>query len=903
MFQVMIVLQNNAEASLDLPGLTARPIDGEIGAAKFDLGFNFIERKDATGAPAGVEVTVEYSADLFDEDTVAVLARRLVRMLTLAVADPAMPLSRLDLLEPREWQQLLPGRQGTGPADRPERHETIPSLFAAQAARTPDRPAIVADDAELTYAELDERSARLAALLASRGVRPGDVVAVAVPRSAALTVAHLAVLRSGAVCLPVAPDDPAGRIARVLGDTTPVAVLTTREAAAVLPATAATVLVDEPGTATAAVTADAALPDAPAYLIRTTGTRTVTVPHRGVVSRLLWTRDTYGLGADDRVLHKAPEDLDVSVWEQFAPLTAGATQVVAGPGSHRDPVRLARLIHRAGVTTVHFPPSVLDVFLAEAEAARCTGLRRVLCGGEPLPAGLRDRFRALTAGAELHVLHGPAEASFPALAWNGTSGTEHAHPPAGRPVGTTRAYVLDAHLAPLPPGSSGELYVGGEQLAHGYPGRPDLTAERFVADPYGPPGARLFRTGDLARVTRGGVVELLGRTDDLLTVGGRPVEPGEIEHVLAGHPAVGTAVVTDRPGPTGTAVLVAYVVPADPAVPVDADALRAHAATVLADHAVPAHCVTLDALPRTADGRVDRAALPEPHDSAGRAPRNDIEQTLCGLFADLLGKPVTSIDDSFFDLGGHSLLATRLVSRVRSTFGIELPFRDIFDAQTVAALAERVVGSSAGGRPPVRAADRRPERVPLAFAQRRLWFLNRMEGPSGTYNVPLAVRLSGALDVAALTAAFNDVVARHEALRTVFPETDGEPWQRIVPAAEATVPIAVTEVTEEGLEAALVPATSAGFDLAVDLPVRAALFRISDTEHVLCVVVHHIAGDGWSQAPLARDLATAYRARLDGAAPGWEPLPVQYADFALWQRDVLGGEDDEDAPIARQLAY
>ncbi|MDG9720864.1 non-ribosomal peptide synthetase [Streptomyces sp. DH24] len=905
LFQVMIVLQNNAEASLDLPGLSARPIDGEIGAAKFDLGFNFIERKDATGAPAGVEVTVEYSADLFDEDTVAVLARRLVRMLTLAVADPAMPLSRLDLLEPREWQQLLPARRGTEPADRPERHETVPSLFAAQVARTPDRPAVVAEDAELTYAELDERSGRLAALLAARGVRRGDVVAVAVPRSAALTVAHLAVLRTGAVCLPVAPDDPAERIARVLRDTGPVVVLTTRQAAAGLPATAETVLIDAPDSETTAtaVPADAALPDAPAYLIRATGPTTVAVPHRGIVSWLLWMRDTYRLGADDRVLHKAPEDLDVSVWEQFAPLVAGAAQVVAGPGSHRDPVRLARLIHRADVTTVHFTPSVLEVFLAEAEAARCTGLRRVLCSGEPLPTGLRDRFRALTTGAELHVLHGPTEASCAALAWNGTTEADYAYPPAGRPVGTTRAYVLDAHLAPLPVGSSGELYVGGEQLAHGYLGRPDLTAERFVADPYGPPGARLHRTGDLARVTRDGTIELLGRTDDRITVGGRSVEPGEIEQVLAGHPAVGTVVVTDRPGPTGATALVAYVVPADPAVAVDADALRAHAATVLPDHAVPAHCVTLDAVPRTADGRVDRAALPEPHESAGRAPRNDIEQTLCGLFADLLGKPVTSIDDSFFDLGGHSLLATRLVSRVRSTFGIELPFRDIFDAQTVAALAERVVGSSTGGRPPVRAVAERPEQVPLAFAQRRLWFLNRMEGPSGTYNVPLAVRLSGALDVPALTAAFNDVVARHEALRTVFPETDGEPWQRIVPAAEATVSVEVTEVTEEGLEAALASAASQGFDLTVDLPVRASLLRVTDTEHVLCVVMHHIAGDGWSQAPLARDLAAAYRARLDGATPGWEPLPVQYADFALWQRDVLGGEEDENSPIAGQLAY
>ncbi|MFP8908446.1 amino acid adenylation domain-containing protein, partial [Streptomyces atacamensis] len=584
--------------------------------------------------------------------------------------------------------------------------------------------------AHLTYAELDERSTSLAALLTTRGVRRGDVVAVAVPRSAALTVGHLAVLRAGAVCLPVETDHPAGRIAHLLADAAPAAIVTTRGVQSVLPDTGAEVVVlDDPGTeeASNALPADAGalpgpLPDSPAYLVHTSDPEgrpcAVVVPHRGIVNRLLWMRDAHRLGPEDRVLHKAPADLDVSIWELLAPLAAGAAQVVAEPGSHRDPVRLARLIRRAEVTTVHFAPSMLEVFLAEPEAARCTGLRRVLVSGEALPAGLRDRFRALL-GAELHVLHGPTEASFDAVAWDGTTGPAGAYAPAGRPIRNTRVYVLDAHLAPLPAGSGGELYIGGVQLAHGYLGRPDLTAQRFVADPYGPPGSRLYRTGDLARITRDGTVELLGRTDDRITVGGRHVEPGEVEHVLARHPAVDAAAVAARPGRRGEAVLVAYHTPADPEAPADAGALREHAAAVLPDHMVPVHYMVVDAFPRTADGRIDRTALPEPRHSAARAPRNDIEQTLCGLFSELLGKPVTGIDDSFFDLGGHSLLATRLVSRVRSTFGIELPFRDIFDAQTVAALAERVVDSATGGRPPVRPAER-PERIPLSFAQRRL---------------------------------------------------------------------------------------------------------------------------------------------------------------------------------------
>ncbi|MEU4266322.1 amino acid adenylation domain-containing protein, partial [Streptomyces sp. NPDC025273] len=697
---------------LDLPGLVARPVDGEGGAAKFDLGFNFVERTDPVGAPAGIEVTVEYSSDLFDESTVTDLGRRLVRMLSLGAADPAMPLSQLDLLESREWQQLLTGWNDTGRAlelpaatvSGPE-PETVAGLFAAQVARTPDGLALMAGDERLSYTELDERSAALAALLLARGVRRGDTVAVAVPRSAALTVGHLAVLRAGAVCLPVEPHHPAERIRAVLAGAAPAAVVTTEGCEPLigtLPCPVVLLHLDGDSDGDGFAELPGPLPDSPAYLIHAAdpegSPRGVLVPHRGIVNRLLWMRDACRLGPDDRILHKAPADLDVSVWELLAPLVLGAAQVLAPPGGDRDMVGLARLIRRDAVTTAHFAPSVLEAFLAEPEAARCTGLRRVLCSGGPLPAGLAERFRAHLPGAELHVLHGPTEASFDAIAWTVGAGTEGAYPPVGRPVWNTRAFVLDAGLMPLPPGSPGALYLGGVQLAHGYLGRAALTAERFVADPYGPPGSRLYRTGDLARITRDGTVELLGRTDDRLTLDGRSVEPGEIERVLTGHPAVGAAAVTVRPGPSGEPALVAYHVPAGPAGPADAEALRAHTATVLPGHAVPAHYVVLDALPHTADGRIDRAALPEPRHSTARAPRNDVERTLCDLFSELLGVPSVSIDDSFFDLGGHSLLATRLVSRVRATFGIELPFRDIFDAQSVVALAERVVGSSVGGR-------------------------------------------------------------------------------------------------------------------------------------------------------------------------------------------------------------
>jgi amino acid adenylation domain-containing protein len=716
LFQVMIVLQNNAEASLDLPGLTARPIDGETAAAKFDLGFNFIERTDLDGAPAGIDVSIEYSADLFDADTVQLIGERLGRLLTTGVAEPMAPLTRIGILTDDEREQLLDGWNDTArtlelpPATETGfAPETLAGLFAAQAARTPDRPAVVAEDAEPTYAELDERSGRLAALLASRGVGRGDVVAVAVPRSAALTVALLAALKAGAAYLPVETDYPAERIAYVLGDARPAVLVTTIDALGALPEdTGSTVrnlvVLDDLGLERelADVSADAVralpgpLPDSPAYLIYTSGStgrpKGVVVPHRGIVNRLLWMQDAYRLGADDRVLQKTPSGFDVSVWEFFWPLITGAVQVAARPGGHRDPAYLARLIQDAGITTVHFVPSMLEVFLAEPEAAHCTGLRRVLCSGEALPAGLRDRFRALL-GAELHNLYGPTEASVDVTAWDCATAPDSAAVPIGRPIWNTRTYVLDAALTPVPAGSSGELYLGGVQLAHGYLGRPDLTAERFVADPFGPPGARLYRTGDVARITRDGVIEFLGRTDDQVKIRGRRIELGEIEHALTRHPRVGSAVVTAYRDPSGDTRLAAYVTAAGPAEPVDPEELRDHLATLLPDHMVPVHYAVIDAVPVTPNGKVDKKALPAPRKlerRPGRAPRDTTETVLCEIFAELLGHDSVDIDDNFFELGGHSLLATKLISRVRDRLGAEMSVVSIFEAPTVAALAVRL---------------------------------------------------------------------------------------------------------------------------------------------------------------------------------------------------------------------
>ncbi|WP_037664684.1 condensation domain-containing protein, partial [Streptomyces griseofuscus] len=450
------------------------------------------------------------------------------------------------------------------------------------------------------------------------------------------------------------------------------------------------------------------------------------------------------------------------------------------------------------------------------------------------------------------------------------------------------------------------LYVAGHGLAHGYIGQPALTADRFTANPYGPPGSRMYRTGDLARWNHRGELEYLGRADQQLKLRGFRIEPGEIENVLRAHPSVAQAAVGVREVRPGDKRLVAYVVPVAGG-RIEPEALRRHAESALADYMVPAVFMALDVLPLTVNGKLDQRALPQPslqgHTTDGRAPRTPAEEVLCTVFAEVLGLPSASVDDDFFRRGGHSLLATRLVSRVREIFGVRLLVRDLFRYPTVAALAERIAGDRAEASRPALVAGERPARLPLSPAQRRLWFLDQMEGPSATYNIPMAIRLTGDLDRAALRGALADVVGRHEALRTLFPAEHGEPRQQIVPADRAEVPFTVLGADEDTLAARISEQAGRPFALDSELPLRGVLFELAPDHHVLLLVVHHIVSDGWSNTPLMRDLGTAYSARVEGAAPGWEPLPAQYADYTLWQQALLGDADDPDSLIAAQLGH
>ncbi|MFE6524218.1 amino acid adenylation domain-containing protein [Streptomyces sp. NPDC057794] len=905
-FDVMLLFLTQGLQGPELPGVSADWETVHNDTTQFDLSLEAF----LTGGRLRIEAT--YRSALFTPETVDRLLIRLETLLAAGLADPERPVSRLPLLSAAEEEQVLGGWNAT---TRPVPGTTLTALLAEQAARTPGAPALTHEDGSLGYAALHARANRLARLLISHGVGPEHRVAVALDRGPDLVVALLATLQAGAAYVPLDTGYPAARLAVLAEDAAPALVLTSSGAAGRVPArTAPLLLLDDPGLRErlAAQAPDPVTdadrmaplrPGHPAYVIFTSGStgrpKGVVVPHAAIVNRLLWMRDTYRPGPGDRVLQKTPAGFDVSVWEFFLPLITGAALVLVRPGGHRDPAHLAALIREQRVTTAHFVPSMLRVFLDDPAATRARGvLRRIVCSGEALPADLAERCARLLPGTALHNLYGPTEAAVDVTAWPCADGTRSASGtvPIGRPVWNTRTLVLDAALRPVPPGAAGELYLAGTQLARGYLGRPALTAARFVADPYGPPGSRLYRTSDVVRWTAHGVLEFLGRADDQVKIRGFRVEPGETEAALAALPDVSQAAVTAGPDAHGEPRLIAYAVPRPGTRPEPLELRRALAGT-LPDHQVPSAVVVLDALPLTPNGKLDRAALPAPDLSAlttGTAPRTEAEAMLCRLFADLLGLPSVGVHDAFFALGGHSLLATRLVARLRAERGVTLPLRAVFDTPTAAALAP-LLDTPAERRPALRPA-RRPDPVPLSFAQSRLWFLHRLEGPAPTYNIPTAVRLRGPLDPAALRAALQDVVDRHEALRTVFPDEDGVPRQEI--RADAAVPFDVLSAPDGEADALLARAAAHPFALDRELPVRATLVAVAPDDHVLLLLVHHIATDGWSAEPLLRDLETAYAARRDGAPPAWPPLAVQYADHTLWQRELL-----DEAFTAREVDH
>ncbi|MFD9478346.1 amino acid adenylation domain-containing protein, partial [Streptomyces nojiriensis] len=829
-------------------------------------GAHYPMRLVALPTEQGLELHVDYRPDAVEARLAASAAQMLVELLSTSLDKTDAPV-RSWTGESRAEQDLLESWNDTERTGIPD--VSLTELVAQRIRATPDAPAVIGDgERTLTYRQLGLRAERLARMLTDRGVGPEAFVAVMLPRSVDLVVALLAVLKAGAAYVPVDPDYPADRVAWMLSDASPAALLTTGSVDVPDGAdgTVQRIVLDAPETAAVLesgppLAQDVPVgPQSPAYVIYTSGStgrpKGVVVPHEGIVNRLLWMQDHFGLTDEDRVLQKTSMSFDVSVWEFFWPLVTGAALVLARPGGHRDALYLAELIRRERVTTMHFVPSMLEEFLLDPTATAGTRLRRVVCSGEALPARTQDRFFEELPGCELHNLYGPTEASVDVTAWQCAPGDTDRSVPIGGPVWNTRLHVLDQWLRPVPAGVAGELYLAGVQLARGYWGRAGLTAERFVADPFDTAGGRMYRTGDVVRHRRDGRLEYLGRADDQVKIRGFRVELGEVEAALAALPGVAQAAAMAREDRPGDVRLVGYLVPETDADPRPAE-LRRLLATSLPDYMVPNVFVTVPALPLSPNGKLDRKALPAPAQkgSAGGGVRRAAtprEQVLCRLFAEVLGVPEVRVDDDFFDLGGHSLLATRLASRIRTELGDDIDIRTVFESRTPALLAPRLAWSKAT-RPALLPRER-TEATPLAFGQRRLWFLDRLEGPGATYNLSFALRLDGLLDVGALRAAAHDVLRRHESLRTLIVDANGDPVQRVVAAGEAVINVPLTTTTEEALGAAIAATTAEGFWLEGELPLRLALFCLGVEEHVLVVVVHHIVSDGWSLSPLARDL-------------------------------------------------
>ncbi|MBX8484721.1 non-ribosomal peptide synthetase [Pseudomonas cichorii] len=856
-----------------------------------------------------VYLDFNFNTAFFTQEEVQVIQGRMVSMFEALIEHHALPVAQFPIMPQTEQDRVLHTFNATQ-YDYP-RDELIHGLFEQQVQRTPDAAAVSDHNGQsLSYETLNRRANQLAHQLIKQGVTPDSRVAVALRRSNELVVALLAILKAGGAYVPIDPDLPDNRRDYMLDDSSPVAMLTCEALLDdVARADISVLLVDEnvdrsafpdtnPNPALLGLEATHL-----AYVLYTSGStgkpKGVMNEHRGVVNRLLWARDEYRVNETDRVLQKTPFGFDVSVWEFFLPLLTGAHLYMARPSGHKDPGYLAQVMREQNITLLHFVPSMLEVFLEHGDHQGFSALSRVLCSGEALPRSLQKRFEEQLAPVELHNLYGPTEAAIDVTSWQCLPSDEGDSVPIGRPIANIQIYILDPHGQPTPVGVAGEINIGGVGVARGYLNLPELSAERFVRDPFSSdPNARLYKTGDQGRWLDNGAVEYIGRNDFQVKIRGQRIELGEIEAKLALHEAIKEAVVLARDEASGEKRLVAYFTSTSDS-PLDIRELRDHLQAQLPAYMVPAAYVGLATLPLTGNGKLDRGLLPAPtaSDVISRryeAPQGQLESALAELWQNLLKVEQVGREDHFFELGGHSLLAIQLISQMRQQLSIELDLAELFAHPTLADLAQIAASAGKSSLPDITLADRDAD-LPMSFAQQRLWFLAQMEGASEAYHMPAGLRLRGVLDASVLQNALDRVVERHEALRTRFvphasqqavqvidAENIGFTLKRIDLSGQADAKLQMQTLAHEE---ALAP-----FDLERGPLVRGTLIRLGETEHVLLVTLHHIISDGWSIGVLTREVAALYDALRQGHADPLPPLTLQYADYAAWQRRWLTGE-------------
>ncbi|MBZ4336683.1 amino acid adenylation domain-containing protein, partial [Corallococcus sp. AS-1-12] len=896
LFQTMLALQNMPLGELRLPDLVLQPVNVESPIAQFDLSVSFME------LPQGFSGTMEYSTELFDAGTIQRMASHLLTLLEGAVASPDTRVSRLPLLTGAERREMLVEWNATR-APFPE--ACLHSLFEAQVRRAPDAVAAVFEGTQLTYARLDARANQLAHALRRRGVGPEVRVALSVERSLDVVVGLLGILKAGGAWVPVDPLLPRERLAFMLEDSVAQVLVTQQPLVDRFPEAlhARALCLDAERESLAQEPTDAPVtgvtPANMAYLLYTSGStgtpKGTAVEHRGVANLVTHEAVAYGIGPGSRVLQFASLSFDLSVEEIFTTLCNGATLVLAPLEKLMPGAPLPVLLREQELSVVSLTPAALAVTSPES----LPEVRTVISGGDALPEDVVARW---APGRRLLNTYGPTEATV--VATLGEVVADGTVPSIGKPLANVRVYVLDPQGQPVPVGVRGELHIGGVGVARGYAGRPGLTAERFVPDAFsGEEGARLYRTGDVVRWRADGRLDFVGRLDSQVKVRGFRIELGEVEAALTRQPGVSEAVVLVW-GDGADRRLVGYVV-AKEGHSLDVDTLRAGLRQGIPEYMVPSALRVLDALPLNANGKVDRKALPEPEAAregdAFVAPRTVTEAKLASVWAEVLRLERVGVKDNFFALGGHSLLATQVVSRIRTSLGVEMPLRLLFEAPTVEALAQRIEQLGRSGVPTL-SAGMRPASLPLSFAQQRLWFIDQLEPGSSLYNVPTVVRLEGDLDAAALEQSLREVVQRHEALRTTFEEEAGQPVQRI--HASVDVPLNVLDLRDSGPEREdvarqrVMEEMAKPFDLMRGPLLRALLVRLDARDHLLVVTMHHAVSDGWSVGVLLRELGTLYTARATGHALTLPPLPVQYADYAAWQRDWL-----RDETLRREVDY